>query len=43
MRTRTADGALSEKALGVVPETTTPEVVQHLFEWATVTYMPAVA
>lgn len=39
MRGRTADGAMAAKVLGTVPETTTPEVIKHLYEWASVTYL----
>jgi len=38
-RGRTADGSLAEKAIGVVPEISTPDVIKDLFEWATVTYL----
>jgi UDP-glucose 4-epimerase len=39
VRGRTADGSLAEKAIGVVPEISTPDVIKDLFEWATVTYL----
>ncbi|MEY2450777.1 MAG: UDP-glucose 4-epimerase [Acidimicrobiaceae bacterium] len=39
VRGRTADGSLAEKAIGVKPEITTPDVIKDLFEWATVTYL----
>lgn len=39
VRGRTADGSFAEKAIGVLPEHTTPEVVKDLFEWASVTYL----
>lgn len=39
VRGRTADGSLAAKAIGVIPEITTPDVIKDLFEWATVTYL----
>jgi UDP-glucose 4-epimerase len=39
VRGRTADGSLAEKTIGVTPESTTPEVVKDLYEWASVTYL----
>ena len=42
VRGRTADGALAEKTIGVVPETSTPDVVKDLYEWATVMYVRTV-
>jgi UDP-glucose 4-epimerase len=36
-RGRTADGTRAAAVLGVVPETSTPEVVRLLHEWAPVT------
>jgi UDP-glucose 4-epimerase len=39
VRGRTADGALAAKILGVTPETSTPDVVKDLYEWASVTYL----
>jgi UDP-glucose 4-epimerase len=39
VRGRTADGGLAEKILGASPEHSTPDVVKHLYEWASVTYL----
>lgn len=41
VRGRTADGGLAEKVLGMLPEHSTPDVVKHLYEWASVTYLRA--
>lgn len=38
-RGRTAAGGLAAHALGFVPASTTPEVVKHLYEWASVTHL----
>ena len=39
VRGRTADGSLAEKAIGVVPDISTADIIKDLFEWATVTYL----
>ncbi|CAN5767817.1 hypothetical protein BH24ACT3_BH24ACT3_00760 [soil metagenome] len=39
VRGRTADGALATDVLGLEPAFRTPEVVKHLYEWASVTYL----
>ena len=41
-RGRTADGALAAEALGFTPRLSTREVVQALYEWATVIHLAAV-
>jgi UDP-glucose 4-epimerase len=38
-RGRTADGGFASEALGFTPRLTTPEVVQALYEWATVIHI----
>lgn len=40
VRGRTADGGRAAATLGVFPATATLEVVKHLYEWASVTYLP---
>lgn len=38
-RGRTADGSRVEEAIGFQPSYSTPDVVKHLFEWASVVYL----
>jgi hypothetical protein len=43
IRGRTADGTLAAAALGFAPERSTRQVVEALYEWASVTYLHVAA